>query len=615
MDRTYLQKLFWRITAVVMVVIVVALAGISFFTQRIFEAHLLPDFTQKAVTVGASARSLILRAVDYGIDYRQLYGVDAAFAELRQDNPELAYIGLTDAAGQVLYESGVRAAGAAELFWRHSASAAYPADISADAVRLQDQYLVSLPLLSGEKRLGMIHLGLAQAHINGILTEGLLDIVVVLLVALFFTFELLHFIAGGRLPAQFGATAASEEATLDQIRAPLFVFLLAEEMTRSFVPSFANHLLVAIPGLSKQVVIGLPIMLFMLIVALGQPYLGPWSERVGRRRAMLTGAALTTFGFIATALAGNLYHLLLWRSVCAVGYAMVFVAAQGHVLDHTDKRNRTRGFALFVGAFMVAIICGPPIGGILADNIGYRWSFAVSAMIVAISVPIFLRLPPGRGGQASSEGAMRLADLLKLVTNGRFMALAGLAAVTAKIILTAVCFYLIPLYIVSLGGSQAMAGRMLLAYAMVMFILVPLAARLGDMRIRRDRLVALGLCISGLSPLIMLISGSVWMVFFMVLLLGLGQALAIAAQGVLVGDLCADEIRQMGEGAVYGVYRLLERTGNALGPLLASILLSFLDFAHTFATIGAIVLLSGFLFALASGALKAAAPLPSPVSP
>jgi MFS family permease len=75
------------------------------------------------------------------------------------------------------------------------------------------------------------------------------------------------------------------------VRAPLFVFILAEELTRSFLPGYVQDLLVPIPGLSPQLVLGLPIALFMLIVALGQPYFGVLSERWGTRRTMFTGAA------------------------------------------------------------------------------------------------------------------------------------------------------------------------------------------------------------------------------------------------------------------------------------------------------------------------------------
>src|SRR4029077_16722175 len=122
---------------------------------------------------------------------------------------------------------------------------------------------------------------------------------------------------------RFGASPEGEdldEMNLNRIRPPLCAFILAETLTRAYLPSYVNQLLVAIPGISPQVVIGLPIMLFMLIVALGQPYLGSWSERIGRRRAMLIGASIATVGFAATSLAFNLYDLLLWRSLCALGY-------------------------------------------------------------------------------------------------------------------------------------------------------------------------------------------------------------------------------------------------------------------------------------------------------
>lgn len=677
MDRAYLRRLYWRLAGVVMLVILAVLTATSAVTRHAFEQQLLPELVGKAVTVGISARTLLLRAIDYGFDYRQLYGVDVAFADLRRDNPDLAYIGATDTSGRLLFESGERALGAESHFAAVSQLAQ-----TTEPLLLDSQYLVSIPLVAGEDRLGTIHLGIDQAYIQEIMYELLLDIIVVLIVALFLTFELLHYMVGSGLERQFGSLVASVERlrvgdyslptsevgadglpvgsvatamarlaaryhelaaltealqqrttagaasvaarlghwrerhrlgettrcgggedALERIRAPLFVFILAEELTRSFVPAYANHLLVPIPGLSSQVAVGLPIMLFMLVVALGQPYLGPWSERVGRRRAMLIGGGVGVLGFIATALAVSLYDLLLWRSISAVGYGMVFVAAQGYVLDHTNERNRTRGFALFVGAFMVATVCGPPIGGILADNIGHRWTFVVAATIAALSLLVIWRLPRQEAGSRRTS-RLALGDLVTLVTNRRFMVLTGLAAMPAKIALTAFCFYLIPLYVLSVGSSQSMAGRMLMIYAVMMVVLVPLAARLADLHVRRDRLVAVGLCISALGGLLMPFAGGVWSLVALVALLGLGQALSIAAQGALVGEFCHREIEQVGEGAVYGTYRLLERTGNALGPLIASILLLFLDFRQTFAVISVGILLAGIAFALAGGALR-----------
>src|SRR5258708_23444810 len=90
---------------------------------------------------------------------------------------------------------------------------------------------------------------------------------------------------------------------------------------------------------------------------------------------------------------------------------------------------------------------------------------------------------------------------------------------------------------------------------------------------RRDRYVSVGLIISGMSGLLLLLSDSFLVLFGVVFLLGLGQALSIAAQSALVAEHCQEEIRVYGHDAVYGVYRLPQRLRNALGPLIATLLL------------------------------------------
>jgi len=640
--------------------------------------------------VGASVRALVLKATSYGIEFSQLYGVEQTFAEVFEENPEFAYMAITNTDGNVLFARGTEPLGARAHFRNPVVLqiAHEPGEVSR-AARVGQQYIVSVPINDNGKPLGVLHVGIDAAFVDHVLLEVLLDVLVVLVVSLFFTLELLNFMAGARLASGLGefarqvdrmragdftatarirandeigrllrridsaidhlnvryeflvgelqdkmrkATGAQRDAlkpaqqalealakrfrfgsapegsdldemNLNRIRAPLFAFILAEELTRSFLPSYVNQLLVAIPGISPQVVIGLPIMLFMLIVALGQPYLGSWSERVGRRRAMLVGAIMATVGFTGTALAYNLYDLILWRSLCALGYAMVFVAAQGYVLDRTGHQNRAQGFALFIGAIMVATVCGPSIGGILADNIGYRASFGVSALMALVSIFAINRLPAVEivvpGTQRTQRGP-RMREIMALIVNKRFMTLTGLAAVPAKVILTGVCFYLVPLYIVSIGNTSAMAGRMLMVYAVMMVVIVPLSASLSDATLRRDRYVSVGLIISGLSGLLLLLSDSFLVLFGVVFLLGLGQALSIAAQSALVAEHCQEEIRIFGSDAVYGVYRLLERLGNALGPLIASVFVIFWGYQGAFVAISGLVLFCGIAFTIAT---------------
>ncbi|MBL8518053.1 MAG: MFS transporter [Betaproteobacteria bacterium] len=686
MDASYLKRIYWRISGITMLLVILALAANSYLSHKIFEAELVPETAKKAVTVGASVSNLILKAVSAGVDYKALYGVDKAFQEVFDSNPEFTFMAATDTSGKILYQAGKAPDGGNAYFTSAAVLARLKqAAPSQDSTLVGGQYMVTLPMATATEPLGLLHIGIDRSFVDRIALEILLDILVVLVVALFFTLELLNFMAGAHLEAglrnlsltlarirerdftsrvrgsaqdeigrilqhidnavarlnaryqqltkdlqtqlksasygqraelqgvvaqwealrarfRFGSAsevATGQEAGLNQIRAPLFVFIMAEELTRSFLPGYINKLLVPIPGLSPQVVIGLPIVLFMLIVALGQPYLGGWSERVGRRKAMTIGALVATVGFVATAMANSLYDLLLWRSLCAIGYGMVFVAAQGYILDHSGPRDRAKGFALFIGAIMVATVCGPSIGGILADNIGYRLSFAVAAVLAALSIAIIALLPVDKVRTNAKESALpSLREIFGLLRNRRFMTLTGLAAIPAKVMLTGVCFYLVPLFIVSIGSTQSMAGRMLMVYAVLMVLIVPLAASAADRGSSRERLVAAGLCISGLGGFLLLSTTSFWVIFGVVFTLGIGQALSIASQSALVADHCHEEIKRFGSDAVYGVYRLLERLGNALGPLLASVLVIYYDYQGAFIAISALVLICGLLFAL-----------------
>jgi MFS family permease len=661
----------------------------ALISHRVFEKALAPQMAAKVASVGSSIRALVLRAVDSGIPFEGLYGVTDRFTEIKDEVPEVAYIAITDAAGKVMHRSAADPEGAAA----HFRSAAVLALLKtpqavAPLARVGSEYIVSMPIVAGEQPLGVLHLGVDVRFVDNIVLDMLYDVLVVLVVALFFTLELLHFLAGAKMEAslrglgetfergaagnfvtpresrgeqafgalvklmdgtlarinaayaalardvedgrrvpaherhpglaatqgglqalaarfKFGSVAPAatqaDDGQLAKVRAPLFMFILAEELTRSFLPGYVKELLVPVPGVSPQLLVGLPIALFMLIVAIGQPFFGVYCERVGHRRTMLVGAAVACVGFIASALAHSVVDLLLWRSLCALGYAMVFVAGQAYVLDYANPGNRARSFALFVGAIMAATVCGPSIGGILADNIGERPTFGVAALLAAGSI-LVIRGLPGKSPAVAGRTATRLPKLSEigaLMLNRRFMTVTGLAAMPAKILLTGVCFYLIPLYVVTEGSTQAMAGRILMTYAVMMVVMAPVTAALATTRERMHWLVGGGLVLSGLGGVLMLAGGAIGWVFVAVVLVGLGQSLSISAQSALVGEHCGPEVAQLGDGVVYGVYRLLERLGNAMGPMIAATLVLKFGYRTSFVAIGAAVALCGVVFMLA----------------
>jgi len=257
----------------------------------------------------------------------------------------------------------------------------------------------------------------------------------------------------------------------------------------------------------------------------------------------------------------------------------------------------------------VATVCGPSIGGILADNIGERWTLAIAALLAIGSMGAIRLLPRQDAAATAAQSEIKppsLREIASLMVNKRFMTVTGLAAIPAKVLLTGVCFYLVPLYVLSLGSTQSMVGRILMIYGVVMVVLMPLAASFATTRERMEWLVGSGLLLSGIGTLLLMFGDHVGWIFAAVFLIGLGQSLSIAAQSALVREHCDSEVTAMGEPAVYGVYRLLERLGNALGPMLAAVLLMAFSYRTGFVAIGGAVALCGVVFILATRRSNAA---------
>ena len=387
---------------------------------------------------------------------------------------------------------------------------------------------------------------------------------------------------------------------LGMMRAPFFLFLFSEDLSRSFLPLFAGSLPAGLIEVPVNVVVSLPIALFMLIVALSQPVLGTWSDRVGRRRAFLAGAAVGAAAHLLSAQAGSLVELLVWRSAAGLAWAITFVAAQGYVIDHTGRDTRTRGLAVFVGIIMAASICGPPIGGLLSDGLGARWTFAIAGVLALAATFLAWRdLPPDRAKGAMHPAGMR--DYAAALANPRFVFLLMLAAIPAKVVMIAFVFYLVPLYVADAGYNAAMAGRIIMLYSVMMVLLVPVTTELVE-RLQRTQkrphaaFVAGGLALSGLAGMVMLLPLGLAGAAALVLLLGVAQAVSIAPQAAMVAEVSAGHMQRVGESAIYGVYRLVERLGNAAGPVVAAFLLQTSGFEAAFAAIGVSVLLCSFAF-------------------
>ena len=175
------------------------------------------------------------------------------------------------------------------------------------------------------------------------------------------------------------------EATIIDARIPLFIFCVAEELQKSFMPLFVAEHYQPSDFFDKSIMIGLPISSFMFVVLIATPFGARLVDTFGNRRLFLVGLIPAVLGYLGCYMASSANEIVFSRSLTAAGYAVITISAQSYIAEIFVKENRAQGMAIFVGVLMAATMCGTAIGGILADWIGYKSVFLVSILLASVA--------------------------------------------------------------------------------------------------------------------------------------------------------------------------------------------------------------------------------------
>jgi MFS family permease/HAMP domain-containing protein len=385
-----------------------------------------------------------------------------------------------------------------------------------------------------------------------------------------------------------------------QIRVPLFLFMFAEELPRSFLPLFIAQLSPTDSVISDELLFGLPITLFMLAGMIVVPLGGGLADRFGARRVFLAGVIPATIGYFGTFLAQGYYELVGWRILSGIGYGLIFIAAQAWVAANTDARNRAQGMTVFVGGVFAATICGPSIGGIFADRIGFESTFLISAGLAVVSgLLVYAMLDATVKRRTTHRSTFGGQEWRALLSDSRLFSVTVFAAIPGKLILAGFLFYLVPLYLSELGNRQSVIGWMIMLYGVSTLACMPFAARFADRSGRHAAVVAAGGVVAGLGCLASLSEASVGgpsgAVMIAILALGFGHALSLTSQIAIVQEV-ASYHGGLGQASVIGAYRLVERAGMVLGPIVAGALAASFGYQGAIVGIGIIVLVSIALY-------------------
>jgi predicted MFS family arabinose efflux permease len=183
------RHLISRVVMVAVVLLTVAVAFVSHSALRSFEAELRPELEREASVVGEIGARTLQRAIELGVPFGSLSGLDEYLASLLTTQKGLSYVLLADARGQPIASAG----DGAGRFFGLPADTVVPERGGAVMRQLGDSYDAALPVLEDGRIVGWMHVGISRTRLDAVLADMRWDVLIVLLVVLLATSEFLRF--------------------------------------------------------------------------------------------------------------------------------------------------------------------------------------------------------------------------------------------------------------------------------------------------------------------------------------------------------------------------------------------------------------------------------------
>ncbi|MCI0769952.1 MAG: MFS transporter [Chloroflexi bacterium] len=120
---------------------------------------------------------------------------------------------------------------------------------------------------------------------------------------------------------------------------------------------------------------------YMVTSTAGVPIWGKLSDLFGRRWFFITGLLIFIAGSALTGLAQSMETLIAFRAIQGIGGGMMFGISFAIISDIFPPSERGKWQGLFGAVFAMASIIGPLVGGLLTDNLSWRWIFYVNLPI------------------------------------------------------------------------------------------------------------------------------------------------------------------------------------------------------------------------------------------
>ncbi|NPV61985.1 MAG: multidrug effflux MFS transporter [Methanotrichaceae archaeon] len=189
----------------------------------------------------------------------------------------------------------------------------------------------------------------------------------------------------------------------------------------AFVPLSTDLYLPALPGMALYFDVSadlanLTLILFFVFFGAGTLLWGPLSDKYGRRPVLLIGLSIYSAASLACAGSWDIYHLIAFRILQAVGGSGAFAVATAMIKDVYDSRSREPILAFVQSMVLISPVAAPVLGALLLKFMSWRGIFWTLALI----------------GVLALAGAVALQETIDQRYTGSLLQSLGRLQVTAK---------------------------------------------------------------------------------------------------------------------------------------------------------------------------------------
>lgn len=151
-------------------------------------------------------------------------------------------------------------------------------------------------------------------------------------------------------------------------------------------------------------------------MAMGSLILGPFADKLGRRRILIISLLINLVGLALSATAGSSTELAIWRVVTGIGIGGILATVTVITSEYSNNKNRGMAVSIYTAGYGLGATLGGLLAARLIPEFGWRSVFLAGAaatlaslILVVVSIPEsvdYLRVKRPAGAE---EKALKIA--------------------------------------------------------------------------------------------------------------------------------------------------------------------------------------------------------------